>query len=78
MHPTLGIIEYPLRGATIRRHSAPQTLWHFDKARALLGALTGESRTRFDALMERVGGVQAMSLQLARPIERQDYVLTVG
>ena len=78
VHPTLGIIEYPLRGATIRRHSAPQTLWHFDKARALLGALTGESRTRFDALMERVGGVQAMSLQLARPIERQDYVLTVG
>lgn len=78
VHPTLGPIEYPLRGITIRRNSAPQTLWHFEKAAALARELSGVFRDRFSALMRRVGGEEAMSIRLDRPIVRNDYVLVVG
>ncbi len=78
VHPTLGPVEYPLRGVVIRRASHPQTLWHFEKAAALARGLSGEGRERFDALMQRVGGERAMALRLARPILRQDYVLALG
>lgn len=78
VHPTLGPIEYPLRGVTIRRSSTPQALWHFDKAAALARALGGAECERFAALMQRVGGEPAMAIQLARPIVRQDYVLALA
>ena len=78
VHPTLGPIEYLLRGTTIRRASQPQTVWHFDKAATLARALTGADRDRFHALMRRVGGERAMALRLARPIVRNDYVLALG
>lgn len=78
VHPTLGPVEYPLRGVSVRRNSAPQTLWHFEQAVALARALDGEARARFDALMRRVGGETAMSLRLARPIVRRNHVLTLG
>lgn len=78
VHPTLGPIEYRLRGSTIRRNSAPQTLWHFDKAAELARALEGDARQRFDALLGRVGGGEAMAIRLARPIVRQDYVLALA
>lgn len=78
VHPTLGPIEYPLRGLTMRRNSAPQTLWHFEQAAALARALQGEAATRFAALMDRVGGTAAMALQLPRPILRRDHVLVLG
>jgi hypothetical protein len=32
VHPTLGFIDYPWRGCTVHRASAPHGLWHFDKA----------------------------------------------
>ena len=78
VHPTIGPIDYPLRGTTVHRASAPQTLWHFEQAASQARALTGTSRQRFEALMQRVGGESAMSLQLSRPIERADYVLALG
>jgi glutathione S-transferase len=78
VHPTLGPIRHALRGQIIERASAPQTLWHFEKAASLARALQGGARERFDALMNRVGGHAAMSLRLARPIVRQDYVLVLG
>lgn len=78
VHPTLGPIEYPLRGVTVRRASAPQTLWHFDKAAAHARGLEGDARERFAALMARVGGGPAMALRLARPIVRRDYVLALA
>ncbi|WP_207004510.1 glutathione S-transferase family protein [Trinickia mobilis] len=78
VHPTLGPIEFKLRGVTIRRSSAPQMLWHFDKAAALARDLDGEARTRFTALLRRVGGEEAMAISLARPIVRNDYLLAVG
>ncbi|SER15196.1 Glutathione S-transferase [Solimonas aquatica] len=78
VHPTLGPIEYPLRGLRIRRNSAPQTLWHFEQAASLARALQGPARERFAALMARVGGTAAMQLQLPRAIVRRDHVLVLG
>jgi hypothetical protein len=62
----------------VRRASAPQTLWHFERAAALARALEGEARARFDALLERTGGAQVMAIRLARPLRRDDYVLVLG
>jgi hypothetical protein len=78
VHPTLGAIEYAWRGCTVRRASAPQTLWHFERAAALARALEGDARAQFDALLERTGGAQVMAIRLARPLQRDDYVLVLG
>ena len=78
VHPTLGPIEYPLRGVTVRRGCAPQALWHFDLAAAEARALNGPARERCGALMRRVGGESALAITLARPLRRADYVLVVG
>lgn len=78
VHPTLGQIEFPLRGITIKRSSAPQMLWHFEQAAEQARALTGDAATRFAALLRRVGGESALAIRLQRPIVRQDYVLALG
>jgi hypothetical protein len=77
-HPSIGPIEYEWRGCTMRRASAPHGLWHFEKAAACARDLTGEARSRFDALASRTGGERVMAIRLARPMLRQDYVLVVG
>ena len=78
VHPTLGAIEYDWRGCTVRRASAPQALWHFERAAALARALEGEARARFATLVERTGGEQVMATRLARPMKREDYVLVLA
>lgn len=78
VHPTLGPIDYQWRRCTIHRQSAPQTLWHFDKAAACARSLTGTARSRFDALLKRTGGEQTMAIELARPMKREDYVLVLA
>jgi len=78
VHPTLGPIEYEWRGCTIRRNSSPHGLWHFDKAAAHARDLTGEAKSRFDALVARTGGERVMSIRLARPMTRRDYVLVLS
>ena len=40
--------------------------------------LTGEARSRFDALVGRAGGERVMAIRLARPMLRQDCVLVAG
>ena len=78
VHPSLGPIEYPQRGCTIRRASAPHGLWHFDRAAAYARALTDSAREHFDALLRRTGGERVMSIALARPMKRERYVLVLG
>ena len=78
VHPTLGFIDYPWRGCSVHRASAPHGLWHFDKAAAYARALSGESRKRFDALVKRTGGEQVMAIELARPMKREDYALVLA
>jgi glutathione S-transferase len=77
-HPSIGPIEYRWRGVTVHRASAPHGLWHFDKAPAYARALTGAARSRFDALASRTGGGSVMSIRLARPMVRDDYVLVLA
>jgi glutathione S-transferase len=78
VHPTLGPIEFTLRGAAIRCASMPQALWHFERAAARARALTGEAKSRFETLVGASGGEEAMAIRLARPIVRENNVLVVG
>jgi len=78
VHPTLGPIEYRLRDCTIKRASAPHGLWHFDRSAAYTRQLDGEAAERFAALVQRNGGEEMMAIRLARPMQRQDYVLVLG
>ena len=77
-HPSIGPIEYRWRGCKVHRASAPHGLWHFDKAATHARALKGDDKARFDALVDRTGGERVMSIRLARPMMREDYVLVVG
>ena len=78
VHPTLGFINYTLRGCAIHRASAPHGLWHFDKAVAHARTLEGPARERFAALVQRTGGEQVMAIRLARPLKRENYVLVLA
>ena len=77
-HPTLGSIDYELRGCRIHRHSAPHGLWHFDRAAAQARALQGDARARFSALLQRTGGEHVMAIELARPLKRQNCALVLA
>jgi hypothetical protein len=78
VHPTLGFIEYIWRDCTVRRASAPHSLWHFAKAQTAARALEGEAARRFADLVDRCGGRKMMDIKLARPMEHRDYVLVLG
>lgn len=78
IHPTLGYLEYPWRGCTIRRASAPHGLWHFDRAASHGRRLEGDAATRFAALLTRTGGERVMAIKLERPLKRERYRLTLG
>lgn len=78
VHPTLGAIEYEWRGCRVRRASAPQSLWHFERAASLARGLVGDARERFEVLLGRTGGGEAFATRLARPMKREDYVLVLA
>ncbi len=78
VHPTLGPIEYPWRGLTMRRLSAPHVLWLFSRAADFARGLDGEARDRFAALLVRTNGGETMALRLSRPMKREDYALVLA
>lgn len=78
VHPTLGFIDYELRGCAIHRASAPHALWHFDRAASYARAMGGEACARFTTLLQRVGGERVMAIRLARPLKRENYRLVLG
>ena len=78
VHPSIGPINYHWRDVNMYRASAPQTLWHFNKAQQLGRELFGQSRKKFDALIERVNGQEAMNIKISRTLIRNDYVLALG
>jgi len=77
-HPTVGEIGFVLRGCTVRCASAPQALWHFENVLRRARALTGTAAAEFGALVQSSGGTRVMAIELARRIERDNFVLTVG
>ena len=78
LHPSVGTIRFELRGTSMACAGRVHGLWHFGKAASCASALTGDARTRLDALLRRTGGQHVMELKLARPIERENFVLVVG
>jgi hypothetical protein len=78
VHPTLGPIEYCLRGVTFRKASSIHSLWLFDRAARLAGNLQHSESGRFAALMARTGGAAILGLTLPRPIERERHALVLG
>src|ERR1700676_3928098 len=59
VHPTLGPITHELRGQIIERASAPQTLWHFEKAASMARALQGPARERLANLLAMLGDAES-------------------
>jgi hypothetical protein len=78
VHPTVGDISYALGRQNIRCAATPQALWHLDKVLSRARALSGASKTQFDALIERAGGSRVMAIKLARPLKRENYVLVAA
>jgi glutathione S-transferase len=78
VHPTLGMIKFSLRDQIIEKASAPQALWHFSKVLSMANLVTGDAEERLSELLARTGGVQLMSLQLRRQIERRGYSLVLS
>jgi glutathione S-transferase len=75
IHPALGTISHHWRGITVKRSSAPQGLWHFERGARLARELEGEAQGRFEALVQRLGGTELMLIRLSRPLERRDNSL---
>jgi glutathione S-transferase len=78
VHPTLGFIDYRLRGCAFHRASSPHELWHFDKAASHARALQGDAHSQFASLVRRTGGEQVMAIRLARPMQREHYLLVLA
>jgi glutathione S-transferase len=78
VHPTVGQVEYVLRGATFRRQCAVQALWHLERVASRARSLTGASRELWNRLIAETGGQQVMSISLARGIERRNNMLVLA
>jgi hypothetical protein len=74
----LGPVSYPYRGVRMTRHCAPQSLWHFAKSAQLARGFEGAVLNRWRDLLERTGGTEVMSIELARPMKRLDYLLVLA
>lgn len=78
IHPNVGKVEYPWRGVTMKRGSAPHMLWMFARAQELAAGSAGEAGERLSALIEHVGGQEAMELSLAKRIMRDKNMLVLA
>ncbi len=78
VHPHVGMIEYPWRGATMRRASQPHALWQFARAQDAAQELRGEDAARLVGLLERCGGTAIMQLTIGRRIVRENNVLVLA
>ena len=78
LHPSVGEIEFMLRGTWIRCASTPHALWHAEKALQRARALSGPAKSRFAALIRRNAGERVMGMTLSRRLERNNYALTIA
>jgi glutathione S-transferase len=77
VHPTIGMVEYPWRGCTVQRASAPHGLWLFARAQAAAEGLSGDARERLADLVRRNGGDAVMALRCTRRMKRERCVLVL-
>ena len=78
IHPNVGKVEYPWRGVTMKRGSAPHMLWMFARAQDLAASSAGEAGERLNALIEHVGGQEAMAISLTKRIMRDKNMLLLA
>ena len=78
IHPNVGKVEYPWRGVTMKRGSAPHMLWMFARAQDLAASSAGETGERLNALIEHVGGQEAMAISLTKRIMRDKNMLLLA
>jgi glutathione S-transferase len=78
IHPNVGKVEYPWRGVTMKRGSAPHMLWMFARAQDLAPSSAGEASERLSALIEHVGGQEAMAISLTKRIMRDKNMLVLA
>ena len=78
IHPNVGKVEYPWRGVTMKRGSAPHMLWMFARAQDLAASSAGETGERLNALVEHVGGQEAMAISLTKRIMRDKNMLLLA
>jgi len=78
IHPNVGKVEYPWRGVTMKRGSAPHMLWMFARAQDLAASSAGEAGERLNALIEHVGGQEAMAISLTKRIMRDKNMLVLA
>ena len=78
IHPNVGKVEYPWRGVTMKRGSAPHMLWMFARAQDLAASSAGETGERLNALIEHVGGQEAMAISLTKRIMRDKNMLVLA
>lgn len=77
VHPSTGPVEYAYRGVTMRRGSAPHGLWHFGLARDRADMLGAGDAARLEALLERAGGQELLTIRPRRGMARKDNVLAI-
>lgn len=75
VHPNVGKVEYPWRGVTMKRGSAPHMLWMFARAQDLAAHSASE---QLNGLIEQVGGQEAMALRLTKRIVRAKNMLVLA
>jgi glutathione S-transferase len=75
VHPNVGKVEYPWRGVTMKRGSAPHMLWMFARAQDLGVHSASEQLNR---LVEHVGGQEAMAIRLTKRIVRAKNMLVLA
>jgi glutathione S-transferase len=75
VHPNVGKVEYPWRGVTMKRGSAPHMLWMFARAQDLAAHSASE---QLNGLIEQVGGQEAMALRLTKRIMRAKNMLVLA
>ena len=78
IHPNVGKVEYPWRGVTMKRGSAPHMLWMFARAQDLAASSAGEAGERLNTLIEHVGGQEAMAISLTKRIMRDKNMLVLA
>lgn len=72
-HPSLGWIEFDVRGVHHRRRDSVDIVYHLQRVFDVVDALDDKTRSRFAALVKQAGGSALMSNRPSRRIAYADF-----
>ncbi len=78
VHPSLGQVSFDFHGTTITRGSAPHAVWMFQATKKPFATLSGDAKSRFDALLARTNGHKLFELAPMAEMARADNVLVLA